>query len=119
MVGGGRLIVIGNAACALVPCASATRTVTEDVPDEIGTPAITPVCVSILNPGGRPVADQEYAPLPPVAVTRALYGVPLVPDGRLVLTIARLLFTVNVAVLDFAPPGLMTATPTGPGIVTA
>lgn len=48
----------------------------------VAVPPITPVDGSIVNPDGRPVADQVYGVTPPVAarVTPG-YGVPTVPDG--------------------------------------
>src|SRR5437762_11725604 len=34
----------------------------------VGIPEITPVLVLMLRPVGKPVADQVYGPVPPVAV---------------------------------------------------
>ena len=44
----------------------ATVALTVYVPTVDGVPLMTPP-VDIVSPEGRPVADQEYEPLPPVA----------------------------------------------------
>ncbi len=42
------------------------------VPEAVGVPLMTPVEALIVSPAGRPVADQVYGVVPPVAVTGAL-----------------------------------------------
>ncbi len=52
----------------------------------VGVPLITPEAL-IERPPGRPVADQVYGGVPPVAKTVALYGWPAVPEGSSVVVI--------------------------------
>jgi hypothetical protein len=42
------------------------------VPAAVGVPPITPVLALIVNPAGRPVADQVKGVVPPVAATVAV-----------------------------------------------
>src|SRR5947209_8377342 len=98
----------------VAPLPSDAVTSKVNVPAMNGVPPISPVCGLIARPGGRFVADQVYWPDPPVAITRAEYCVPVMPEGRLVVVIASVLSTVKMAVLDRAPPGLITTTLTGP-----
>ena len=51
---------------------SVTVTVTRNLPSVVGVPLITPPLK--LSPGGRPVADQLYGPLPPEAVSDSVNG---------------------------------------------
>ena len=48
---------------------------------EFVVPLMTPLAGSMPNPAGRPVADQVYGVVPPVAATLALYAVPTTPPG--------------------------------------
>ena len=61
---------------------SFTVTVTLNAPVLDGVPPMTPVVGPMLIPPGRPVADQVYDPLPPLAVTVvAGYAKVTVPAG--------------------------------------
>ncbi len=59
-----------------VRCAGAVESVTVIdtvlVPAVVGVPLIAPVDASMVNPAGRPVADQVYGVVPPLALTVAL-----------------------------------------------
>ena len=47
---------------------------------EVGVPVIAPVLALMFNPAGKPVDDQVYEPVPPVAVTVVEgYDTPTVP----------------------------------------
>ena len=62
-------------AVAAVPgVESVTRIVTEAVPLDVGVPKICPVLLLMVMPDGRPVADQVYGVLPPVAATGFEYA---------------------------------------------
>ena len=67
---------------------SVTVTVTLDGPAAAGVPEIVPVAGSIVRFAGRPVADQVYGVVPPVAARLAEYGVPAGPDGSVAVVIA-------------------------------
>ncbi len=120
---------VAVAVCCGVP-ESFTVTVALLVPDTVGVPLITPVPALIVNPVGRPVADQVYDVTPPVAATVALYGTFLVPEvsGDVVVMVSCELmviakfadavccglpesFTVTVALLDPAAVGVPLITP--------
>jgi hypothetical protein len=51
--------------------ASVTVTLTLLVPEAVGLPETTPDAASMERPAGKPVADQAYGVVPPVAVTEA------------------------------------------------
>ena len=52
---------------------------TFEVPAVVGVPEIVPVEELIDSPAGRPVADQVYGGVPPLAETVRLTAVPTVP----------------------------------------
>src|SRR5512142_587153 len=86
-----------NAASPVAPPLVAV-TVTGYVPAVVGLPLITPVAASSDRPGGRPVADQAYAPEPPEACRVRLTGPPTAVDWS---------------------PGLVTDTPVPPPALNA
>src|SRR3989442_11498210 len=48
----------------------------------VGVPNITPVLTLMLRPAGKPVADQVYCPVPPVAlIVVGGYNTPTVQEG--------------------------------------
>jgi hypothetical protein len=51
------------------------------VPTALGVPLIMPVDGSIVRPVGWPLIDQVKDPVPPVAATAKLYGIPWNPVG--------------------------------------
>ena len=55
----------------------------------MGVPEITPVLAPRASPAGNdPVAtDHVYTPVPPVALSVALYAVPCVPVGSVAVVI--------------------------------
>jgi len=67
----------------------ATWAVNGKVPACVGVPVMTPVEAINDNPGGSvpPKKDQRKGIAPPAAASDALYGVPTVPAGRLVVVI--------------------------------
>src|SRR5690349_13246910 len=67
---------------------SSTVMVAVKAPDVVGAPLMVPA-LPMERPPGRPPADQVYGETPPVAAKLAEYGVPTVPDGRVVVEIAR------------------------------
>src|SRR5215212_11029548 len=81
-----------NDALPVAFAVSRAVTVAVKVPVAVGVPDTTPP-LEMVTPGGRPVADQVYGGVPPLAVTWN--------DAIGVLTVADLL------------PGLFTATPAG------
>ena len=50
--------------------------VTVTVAAVVGVPEITPVVALRVSPAGRPVADQVYGPVPPVAARVSVVGWP-------------------------------------------
>src|SRR5690242_8206843 len=58
---------------------AATVTTAVNVPAAVGVPVIRPEEALIESPAGRPVADQLYAPDPPVAVIGSDTAVPTRP----------------------------------------
>lgn len=93
--------------CAGLP-ASFTVTVKLLVPVAVGVPEIRPVAGARLSPAGRPpLTDQVYGVVPPLACTRFEYLVPLMPEGRDDVLIARDRgSTASVRVTDFVCTGL-------------
>ena len=86
----GVLIVMLNDWLTLWELPSCNRTVNVDTPPAVGVPAITPLEDIVrppgsgADPGARP---QLYGVLPPVPLSVWLYALPVVPAGRLVVTI--------------------------------
>ena len=78
---------------------SATVITTEKGPLAVGVPEILPVAVAMDNPAGKPVADQLYAPVPPVAATVAVYAAPCVPLASVLVLITNGGAMVNEIVL--------------------
>jgi hypothetical protein len=68
---------------------SVTVTDTGDVPAAVGVPEIAPVEESSVKFAGRPLADQEYGPVPPVTARVAEYGLPAGRDGSVSVVIVR------------------------------
>src|SRR5579883_801173 len=66
---------------------SVTLMVTLPLLGPVGVPVMAPVEGLIESPPGRPVADQVYGGVPPVAASVALYGWPAVPVGSSVVVI--------------------------------
>src|SRR5579885_646803 len=64
---------------------SVTLMVTLPLLGPAGVPVMAPVEGLIESPPGRPVADQVYGGVPPVAASVALYGWPAVPVGSSVV----------------------------------
>jgi len=58
----------------------------ENVPDTVGVPLIVPLELT-ESPPGNPVADHVYGGTPPVPARVVEYGVPTVPDGKVVVAI--------------------------------
>jgi hypothetical protein len=77
-----------------------------NVPFCVGIPLSKPV-EDKLKPGGRPVNwDHETAPVPPLDINCAAYGVPGIPPGRLVVVMLKGEHTTvigNAALVMFAP----------------
>jgi len=75
--------------CAGLP-PSLTVTVKLPVPEAVGVPEIRPVAEARLSPAGRPpLTDHVYGVVPPLACSRFEYLVPLTPEGRDDVVIAR------------------------------
>jgi hypothetical protein len=94
--------------CAGLP-PSRTDTVKLLVPVAVGVPEIRPVAGARLSPAGRlpALTDQVYGVVPPLACSRFEYVVPLVPDGRDEVVIARATgATTSVRVTDIVCAGL-------------
>ena len=70
----------------VVPLESFTVSEAICVPAVVGVPLIVPLLL-IERPLGRPLADQVYGELPPVAARFAEYAVPTVPAGNAVVEI--------------------------------
>ena len=58
-----------------------------NVPAAVGVPLIVPPLL-IERPLGRPLADQVYGDIPPVAARFVAYVVAIVPGGRVAVEIA-------------------------------
>jgi hypothetical protein len=58
-----------------------------NVPVTVGVPVIAPVDALIFRPVGRPLADQLYGVVPPVAATVVEYGVFWMPLGNVAVVI--------------------------------
>ena len=67
---------------AVPPTESVTVTVTENVPDAVGVPDMTPLAALIVKPAGNPVADHAYGVVPPMAERVLLYATFFVPFGN-------------------------------------
>ena len=67
---------------------SVTVTVIVNAPCTFGVPVTAPLDESMPRPAGRPVADQVYSGVPPVATIEPAYKVPCLPLGRDVVVIA-------------------------------
>ena len=82
-------------------------------PVAVGVPLICPVDAFMLNPAGRPVADQVYGVAPPLALTVALYAAPTVPSGSDAVVMVSGPETVTVAVASamFGDLAVITAVP--------
>jgi hypothetical protein len=68
---------------------SVTVTFTVLVPAAVGVPPIAPVAVLSVTPAGKPVADQVYGALPPVAASVTLYGEFTTPPGSVAVEIVK------------------------------
>ena len=64
---------------------------------------------AIDRPGGRPVADQLYAVVPPVPAKVLLYAVPVTPFANVVAVIAGPLMTVIARFFETLEPALSTS----------
>jgi hypothetical protein len=94
--------------CAGLP-PSLTATVKLLAPEAVGVPVIRPVAGARLSPAGRlpPVTDQVYGVVPPLPCTRFEYLVPLMPEGKDDVIIARAAgATPSVKVTSFVCTGL-------------
>jgi hypothetical protein len=102
---------------------SVTVTATVLVPAVVGLPLMTPLAASMLNPAGNPVADHTYGVAPPLALTGALYAVPVTPPGRdaVVMAIGATIvsdrFLVAVKCVGFVESVTVTATVLVPAVV--
>ena len=102
---------------------SVTVIVTVLDPAVVGVPVIAPLAASMLRPAGRPVADQVYGVVPPVAATVALYAAPTTPpgsdvvvmDGGAMMVIDRL--AVAVKCVGLVESVTVTATVLAPAVV--
>src|SRR5579872_3567250 len=72
-----RVNVLGTLNFGLVE--SVTVTITLLVPAADGVPEMVPAAGSIVKPLGRPVADQVYGVVPPLAAIGEEYATPAVP----------------------------------------
>jgi hypothetical protein len=77
-----------------------TVIVTLLVPAAAGLPEIWPDPASMVSPAGKPLADQAYGAVPPLAFTAPLYAKPMTPLGRDEVVIARAAPIVKESVLD-------------------
>ena len=86
---------------------SLTVTVKLPVPLAVGVPEIRPVAGARLSPAGRPpLTDHVYGVVPPLACSRFEYLVPLTPEGRDDVVIARGRGSMaRVSVTDFVCTG--------------
>jgi hypothetical protein len=87
---------------------SLTVTVKLLVPEAVGVPEIRPVSGARLSPAGRPPwTDQVYGVVPPLACSMFEYLVPLVPEDKDDVVIARATgATASVRETDFVCTGL-------------
>jgi len=92
---------VAVAVCCGVPESFTVTTTLAFATAVVGVPVIVPFDALIESPAGNPVADQVYRTVPPVADTVALYAVPTVPLGRVVVVMvsgAGLMVSDRVAV---------------------
>jgi hypothetical protein len=65
-------------------------TATGKLPAIVAVPEMAPLCESIENPPGRPLADHVSGAVPPAALSAALYATPTRAPGNETAVIARL-----------------------------
>ena len=95
---------------------SVTVKVTAELPSAVGVPEIRPVTASMLNPGGRPLALNLAAGVPPVVYTWKSNGCPTLPVALVLLAIngpaGGTCCTVIVSVAVVMPPVFEAFSPT-------
>jgi hypothetical protein len=93
--------------------------VIEPVKGPVGVPVITPSAVKMMPTGISDGVDQEYGGRPPMASVVAVYELPAVPVGRVLVVIAMVAIE-HVSVAEACWPELsatVTAKVYGPGRV--
>ena len=75
-----------------------TVIVTENVPEACGVPEINANAPLTVRPAGSPVAVHVLVPLPPIALSDALYASPTIPPGSELVKIVS-----EIAGVGFSP----------------
>jgi hypothetical protein len=89
---------------------STTVTVKFAVPGAVGVPAMLPLAARLSPAGGEPAERiQTYPPVPPLAASACVYGVPTFPPGRDVVVIVSAWITVMLSGFVAVAPSLSVA----------